>query len=85
MISKTSWNFDAGKNYSIPITAYKIQYWDWYHTSGAHTSLNFKIQNYNSKFKIRNHKLKWKFEIQSKFEMPSQNPKFKIYEHAHSF
>ena len=22
-------------------------------------------------------------EIQSKFEIPSQNPKFKIYEHAH--
>ena len=28
--------------------------------------------------------LKSKFEIQSKFEIPSQNPKFKIYEHAHT-
>ena len=28
--------------------------------------------------------LKSKFEIQLKFEIPSQNPKFKIYEHAHT-
>ena len=28
--------------------------------------------------------LKSKFEIQSKFEIPSQDPKFKIYEHTYT-
>ena len=39
---------------------------------------------YSSKFKIKIRNLKSKFEIQSKFEIPSQTPKFKIYEHAHT-
>ena len=51
---------------------------------GKHTTLSFKIQSQNSKFKINIYNLKSKFEIQSKFEIPSQNPKFKIYEHAHT-
>ena len=51
---------------------------------GNHTTLYFKIQNENSKFKIKIYNLKSKFKIQSKFEIPSQNPKFKIYEHAHT-
>ena len=38
---------------------------------GNYTTLSFKIQNS-------------KFETQSKFEIPSLNPKFKIYEHAHT-
>ena len=49
---------------------------------GNHTTLSVKI--YNSEFKIKIYNLKLKFEIQSKFEIPSQNPKFKIYEHAHT-
>ena len=49
-----------------------------------HTKLSFKIQNLNSKFKIKIYNLKSKFEIQSKFEIPIQNPKFKIYEHAYT-
>ena len=42
----------------------------------AHTTLNFKIQNLNSKFKIIIHNSK------SKFEISNQNQKFKINEHA---
>ena len=37
---------------------------------------------YSYHLKFQNSKLK--FEIQSKFEIPSKNPKFKIYEHAHT-
>ena len=59
-------------------------YLDWNHAPGTHTTLSFKIQNLNSKFKIKSYNLKWKFEIQSKFEIPSENPKFKIYEQAHT-
>ena len=51
---------------------------------GNHTTLSFKIRNLNSKFQIKVYSLKSDFEIQSKFEIPSQNPKFKIYEHAHT-
>ena len=46
--------------------------------TGNHTTLSFKIQNYNSKFKIKIYNLK------SKFEIPRQNPKYKIHEHAHT-
>ena len=51
---------------------------------GNHTTLSFKIHNYNSKFKIKIYNLKSKFEIQSKFEIPIQNPKFKIYDRVHT-
>ena len=44
--------------------------------------LSYYLKFKNSKFKIKIYNLKSKFEIQSKFEIPSQNPKFKIYEHA---
>ena len=80
MVSKRSWNV-AGQ-YSIPITAYTI--FSTYYASGIHTTSSFKIQNYNSKFKIKIYNLKSKFEIQSKFEISNQNPKFKIYEHVHT-
>ena len=49
-----------------------------------HTTLSFKIQNLNSKFTIKTYNLKSKFQIQSKFEILSQNPKFKISELAHT-
>ena len=45
---------------------------------------SYYLKFYNSKFKIEIYNLKSKFEIQSEFEIPSQNPKFKIYEHAHT-
>ena len=51
---------------------------------GNHTTLSFKIQNKNLELKIKIYNLKSKSEIQSKFEISSQNPKFKIYEHAHT-
>ena len=35
-------------------------------------------------YKIKIPNLKSKFEIESKFEIPIQNPKFKIREHAHT-
>ena len=78
MVSKRSWNF-AGKQYSIPITAYNfsvLRLIDWY--------FEFHNSKINSKFKIKIYNLKSKFEIQSKFKIPIQNPKFKIYEHAHT-
>ena len=67
-------------NYSIQ----NFQYSDWYHASVSNTTSSFKIQNENSKFEIKIYNLKSKFEIQSKFEIPIQNPKFKIYEHVHT-
>ena len=42
------------------------------------SKVKFEIQNQNL------YNLKSEFESQSKFEIPSQNPKFIIHEHAHT-
>ena len=47
-------------------------------------SCSYYLKFQNSKLKIKIYNLKSKFEIQSQFEITSQNPKFKIYEYGHN-